>query len=344
MKRFEADALKNLMHAQMLENDVCPEAAFHISEALAQTSLRGVDSHGINLFPHYSRVSSTGRICPHPTFAIERQSASTAVFDAGHGYGHHAGAEAMQLAISLAKDTGIGAVVVKNSSHFAAAAYYGFMAAEQDFIGVSFTNANDTVMAFNATRPFFGTNPICVTAPMLSEGPFCLDMATAALAVNRLGNYKRTNTPLQPGLAFDQDGQPTIDPQLARFVAPCGGYKGFGLGMMVELFCGLLAGGPVATELIPIYQRLTDKRSISHFFMAIDISRFIDTLSFKTRLQKMADDIRALPRSSADTPVMIPGDPEKAYFIERSASGIPVDEPKYEEFLAVNPAFAKALM
>lgn len=344
MKKFESNTLKELMHSQMLENGVCPEAAFHVAEALTQTSLRGVDSHGINLFPHYSKISSTGRICTQPQFGIERQSASTAVFDAGHGYGHHAGAEAMRLAIDLAGNTGIGAVVVKNSSHFAAAAYYGFMAAERDYIGVSFTNANDTVMAFNATKPFFGTNPICVTAPMLSEGPFCLDMATAALAVNRLGNYKRTNTPLQPGLAFDQEGRPTIDPQMARFVAPSGGYKGFGLGMMVELFCGLLAGGPVATELIPIYQKIGEKRSVSHFFMAIDISRFIDLLSFKTRLQKMADDIRALPRSCPDTPVMIPGDPEKAFFLERSVSGIPVDEPKYGEFLAVNPAFATALM
>lgn len=344
MKRFDAVPLKQLMHAQMLENGVCADAAFHVAEALTQTSLRGVDSHGINLFPHYSRVAHTGRICKNPTFTVSQQGSCTAVFDAGHGYGHHAGAEAMRLAVSMAKGNGMGAVVVKNSSHFAAAAYYGFMAAEQDHIGLAFTNANDTVMAYGATKPFFGTNPICMVVPMLTEGPFCLDMATAALAVNRLGNYKRTNTPLEPGLAFDKDGRPATDPQAACFVAPCGGYKGFGLGMMVELFCGMLADGPVATELIPIYQRLDAQRSISHFFVSIDIARFIDPLRFKTRLQKMAEDIRALPRSHPDVPVMIPGDPEKAAFQERSASGIPVDEPKYQEFLAVNPVFAEALL
>jgi ureidoglycolate dehydrogenase (NAD+) len=237
----------------------------------------------------------------------------------------------------------MGAVAVKNSTHFASAAYYALRAAERDHIGFAFTNANDMVIAANALKPFFGTNPVCVAAPMHGEAPFCLDMATSAFSVNRLKNYRRVQKPLPEGMAFDTEGQPTTDAAKACFVGPVGGYKGFGLGMMVELLCGLLTGGPTATEITPIYASLSARRRLSHFFMALDIARFSDAALFKTRLRDMAAAIRSLPRADAAVPVMIPGDPEKNTFRIRIREGIPVDEPKFAEYMAVNPDFAEAL-
>ncbi len=344
MKHFDGSKLKELMREHLRRRGVCEGAVFHMPEALVQASLRGVDSHGINLFPHYCTVAETGRIEKNPVFTLEETGASTAVLDAGHGYGHHAGAEAMAHAVALAKKTGIGAVAVKESTHFAAAFYYAFLAAKKECIGFAFTNANDMVIATNATKPFFGTNPVCMAAPMLGEEPFCLDMATSALSINRLTNCRRTGTQLAPGLAFDADGLPTTDPARGRFVGPVGGYKGFGLGMMVELLCGLLTGGPAATEIEPIYGDLAKRRHLSHFFMALDISRFSDATAFKQRLAAMAAAIRALPRADEAVPVMVPGDPEKAACERRCREGIPLDGPKVDEYLALSPDFARALL
>ncbi len=344
MKAFRHEPLKKLIYAALERAGVCEPACFHVSESVIQTSLRGIDSHGINLFPHYHTVVHTGRINKEPRFSHERTGASVALFNADDGFGHHAGAEAMRLAVALARETGIGAVSVRHSSHFGAAAYFGFIAAENDMVGLSFTNAPTAVLAYNSAHPFFGTNPVCVVAPMRDEGPFCLDMATSSMPTNKLVNYKRTNTPLEPGWAFDMQGSMTTDPQAAAYVGPYGGYKGFGLAMMVEVFCGMFAGGPVASELVPILKQLDVKRSLSQFFVALDISRFQDVTAFKARLQDLTNTIRNLPCSREDVPVMIPGDPEKRTLEKRKVDGIPIDDLMYEKFLAIDPAFAEALV
>ncbi len=343
MRAFNAEPLKRRIFANLEKIGVCQGGCYHVSEAVIQTSLRGVDSHGINLFPHYYSVVLSGRINRDPRFSHERTCASVAVFNADDGFGHHAGAEAMLLAVEIARETGVGVVSVTHSSHFGAAAYFAFMAAERDMMGLSFTNAPSSVLAYNASIPFFGTNPICCAVPMRDEGPFCLDMATASMPTNKLVNYQRTNTPLQPGWAFDEQGKMTLDPQAAACVGPYGGYKGFGLAMMVEIFCGMLAGGPVAAEMVQFMEELHKRRSLSQFFVALDIARFQDIAAFKARLQTLAGTIRSLPRSDGNVPVMIPGDPEKLALAKRKVSGIPVDAVMFEKFLAIDEGFASDL-
>jgi LDH2 family malate/lactate/ureidoglycolate dehydrogenase len=87
---------------------------------------------------------------------------------------------------------------------------------------------------------------------------------------------------------------------------------------------------------------LTESRNISHCFMAIDVAAFVDRAAFARRLRALAERIRALtPRDAPG--VMVPGDPEKRAFSERSLKGIPIDDDRYAELMAVSPDFAKAL-
>jgi ureidoglycolate dehydrogenase (NAD+) len=343
VRLFNPTALKKLLHAVLARNGVCGEACFHVSEAVVQASLRGVDSHGVGLFPHYHAALKAGRINARPHFTQTRAGPSAIVFDADHGFGHHAGAVAMQAAVDAAKESGVGAVSVKHSSHFGAAAYYALPAARQDCIGLCFTNTNDSVLAYNATKPFFGTNPVCLAAPMADEDPLTLDMATSVLSMHAVRSRLRTGGLLAPGQGYDADGKETRDPAAVRCLGPIGGYKGFGLGMMVELLCGVLSGGPVGPEIIPIGERLDTPRCLSQFFMAVDISRFHDPRMFAQRLQSIADAVRALPRVDPDVPVMIPGDPEKHCLRQRLVTGIPVDDALYRSFLNVDAAFAGVL-
>ncbi|MDR1684990.1 MAG: Ldh family oxidoreductase [Desulfovibrio sp.] len=342
MRYFNPHALKKLLYAVLERNGVCEDACFHVSEAVVQASLRGVDSHGINLFPHYYTVLKAGRINASPRFTLVRTAPSTIIFDADHGFGHHAGAVAMQAAVDAAKKNGVGAVSVKHSSHFGAAAYYALSAARQGCLGLCFTNTNDSVLAYNATKPFFGTNPVCLAAPMAEEDPLTLDMATSVISMNAVRNCLRASAFLAPGQAYDADGKETRDPAAARCLGPVGGYKGYGLGMVVELLCGMLSGGPVGPEIIPVGERLDTPRCLSHFFTAVDITRFQDPNAFAQRLQDVADSVRSLPRVDADVPVMIPGDPEKRTFRQRIVSGIPVDDVLYRALSDIDPAFAGA--
>lgn len=341
MKLIPWQPLSELMKETLRKKQVNETSLHHCVESLIQTSLRGVDSHGINLFPHYCRAVDGGRINKNPQFKIEQKASSAAVMHADDAFGHHAGAYAIDLAIEKAGKTGMFAIGVTDSSHFGAAAYFALRAANKNMIGWSFTNADALVKAHSAREAFFGTNPICFTAPMANEEPFCLDMATSLVSWNKIKNYRLRNDELPVGWAYDEKGNMVTNAHDARSLRPSGDYKGFGLGMMVDILCAVLTGGIISKDLLPMFSSpIEARRKISHFFMVMDISKFTEVNSFKSNLQSMADRIRMMQPLSDDE-VMVAGDPEKKSFAHRSIHGIPVEEIVWQEYVQANPDFAK---
>lgn len=342
---LNSKVLSDVMKQVLEELDVNNVSIKHVVDSLIQTSLRGVDSHGINLFPHYCRAIKSKRINKNPNIKVNQTGASSAIVDADHGFGHHAGAISMNYAVELAQKTGIAAVNVKNSTHFGAAAYFGFFATDNDCLGFAFTNADALLKSFGSPEAFFGTNPICFTAPLKDEQPLCLDMATSLVSWNKLMNNKRQNLDVPNNWAFDVKGKSITDPNLATSLNPIGGYKGYGLAMMVDILCGILAGSLTSKDILPMYTSpINEKRYISHFFMALDINKYFEIDKFKQKLQDVVDRLRCLPSLDNEKPVMVPGDPEKEFYEIRIKEGIPIDEMRYEELLAISNIFSEAII
>ena len=341
MPRLDAQTLQTLILEHLQATGVSEASAQHVASATVSTSLRGVDSHGINLVPHYVRAVQGGRINGQPRITVEATGPSAARVDADHAFGHHAGAHAMDVAMDAAAQTGVGIASVRNSTHFGAAAYFALRAPPRGMLGLAFTNADALVKAFNARTSFFGTNPVCFTAPLADEDPLCLDMATSRVAWNRVKEKRLAGATLPPGWACDANGEPTTVAEDARSLEPAGDYKGFGLGMMVEVLCSLLSGGPSALDLLPMYTApLSSKRHISHCFMAVDVARFVPVEQFSARLQNLVTAVRQLPSSGAA--VMVPGDPEKLAARTRTVDGIPISETTWREFLELQARFKEA--
>lgn len=297
-----------------------------VVKSLVETSLRGVDSHGIHLIPHYLKAVVLGRINKNPKFVLEKRGASVANLDADHAFGINAGIEAIKVSIKMAKKTGVGAVAVKNSSHFGAAATFGLLAAREDMLGMCFTQTAAQVIPFGGKRPFLGTNPICFCAPIEKEEPFCLDMATSQVAWNKILVYKASRKNLPEGWAADALGKPTVDWRKAVSLLPIGNYKGYGLALMVEILCSMLTGMNFGPHLKKMYPVDGKKRKLGHFFMAVDIGRFIKISVFKKRMRKLFDELRNEPSRSKNKPVLVPGDPEKIIYKERIKKGIPISK------------------
>ena len=337
--------LAEVMHGILEELKVSRESIHHLISSLIQTSLRGVDSHGINLFPYYCHAIEAKRINKNPKMIFTPRGETVGVIDADHGFGHHAAAIAMDQAVIFAKSMGIGAVSIKNSTHFGAAAYFGLRAANQDCIGFVFTNADALVKVFGSNEAFLGTNPICFTAPLEKEEPFCLDMATSIVSWNKIKNFQRENKTIPINWAFDEHGKSVNDSNKARTLSPIGEYKGYGLGLMIDILCGILAGSPIGKDILPMFRYPLDatKRYISHFVMAIYIGKFIETYRFKERLQENVDRLRNLKALQQDEKVMVAGDPEKKHYSKRINEGIPLDDIKYKEFLSLSVDFSKAV-
>lgn len=302
-----------------------------VVDGLVDTSLRGVDSHGIRLIPHYIGALELGRINKNPKFVFVKTAPSCGIFDADYGFGIAAGCQAMKKAVRLARLTGIGAVSVKNSSHFGAAAIYTLLAASNDMVGLATTNVDSLVVPYGGKRPYLGTNPICFAAPMAGEEPFCLDMATSKSPWNKILLYRGQGKKLDEDWAVGQNGKVTLDPQKAIGLTAIGGYKGFGLALVVEILSSLISGMPYGRKIVPMYPLDKRRRNLGHFFMAIDIGRFLKVDIFKQRLKMLCNDLRKEPPIMKTQPVMVAGDPEKKAYRTRIKKGIPISNFDVEE-------------
>ncbi|HRN50762.1 MAG TPA: Ldh family oxidoreductase [Anaerolineales bacterium] len=323
--RVPADALRQFAERAFVTAGVEAQVAQQTARALWLTSLRGVDSHGMRLLPHYIASIEGGRLNPTPNFVFEQTAASTGRLDADHGLGHAAGMQAMRHAIQLAKEAGVGFVSVYNSSHCGALATYALEACEHDMLGMAYTHATARMRTPNGRRAFLGTNPICFAAPMANEEPFCFDSAPTPFSFNKVKQYRQQGVQLPPDVAADKDGYMTQDPNAAEQLLPIGDYKGFGLSLMVDILCGLLTGMPVGGEVSNMFgDPLSKKRYLGHFFGAIRIDAFEDVATFKTRMQKLADDLRSEPALDTSIPMQVAGDPEKRTQQDYAANGIPL--------------------
>jgi ureidoglycolate dehydrogenase (NAD+) len=324
--RYQPTAVYEFIEKALLKSGVGESSAKPTAKGLWQASLRGVDSHGIRLLPHYLKVIMGGRINPNPEFRFEQTSPSTGRLDGDHGFGHAAGIRAMRHAIALAREAGSGHVAVCHSNHCGSMAYFALEACHEDMIGTAYTNASPNMRSANASTKFFGTNPICLAAPMASEGPFCYDGATTLMSANKIRVYSDRGLELPPGCGADQHGNETTVPDQVDQLLPMGDYKGFGFAMMVDIFCGLLTGMPTGDAVSDMFKDpFSKKRHLGQFYGALRIDAFEKCERFKARLQDMADRIRRQPRQHPDVAVQIPGDPEKAHQADREAHGIPID-------------------
>ena len=338
-KKFKQTLIKVLLDKGININIINP-----LVNSLIETSLKGVDSHGINLFPYYYQEISLNRVNVNPKLKFTQNSNAVATLDATNTLGHYVGEKSIKKAIQIAKKNGVGIVSVKNSTHFGAAGYFTNLAAKKGMIGLSFTNTEALINAFNSTERFFGTNPFCFSAPIEGEDPYCLDMATSVIPWNKVKNHQRQNQPLEQGWAYDNKGLPTVDPHKAFSLTNIGGYKGFGLSMVIEILCSGLTLGPLSKDILPLYDsKIDSERQISHFFMAINISDFVDSDLFNLYMKNMVTRIRQLPSSSSEK-VMVAGDKEKSKLEQRTTKGIPIDDVKFNEFISISPLFKSTLL
>jgi ureidoglycolate dehydrogenase (NAD+) len=334
-----AKKVQQFLTQLFIKADLLPNHASQVAEGLVNTSLRGVDSHGIRLAPHYIKEIIAGRINTRPTFTFHKTAAGAGSLNAHHSLGIPAGIFAIGQCIKLAKKTGIAAVAVKDSSHFGAAALYALRAAKQGFIAFAFTHTERLVVPFGAKRPVLGTNPICAAVPCLGEDPICLDMSTTNMTWNKLQMFKAAKAPIPAGWALNKEGKETLDYRAAEFLTPIAGYKGYGLGLIVEILSGVLAGGKLGPELTPMSPINSKKRELGHFFMVINIAAFDSPKRFERRMKSLVTILRRQEPAKGTRKVLVAGDPEKIMFQKRSKAGIPVADSLLEEFNVLSTQF-----
>lgn len=296
-----------------------------VATGLCETSLRGVDSHGVRLLPHYVRSAVSGRKNPNPEYRFAKPFAGIGHLDADNAFGHAAGMKAIDLGIEIARSQGLAAIAVSNSSHPGAMASMALRAARQGFAAFAFTHADSLVLSHNGTRPYFGTNPICFAVPRKEQDPYCLDMASSVIPWNRLLIHRNNGLPLPQGVAADAHGEVTTDPHEASCLIPTGAYKGYALASMVEVLCGVYTGMAFGRSILAMYGApMAEPRRLGQFYMVMRVDGVVGASEFAERMQQITDEVRAEPSRPGER-VMLPGDKELQEAKRRRVEGVPLD-------------------
>ena len=320
--------------ARVLEKvGVAPADAVIVADVLVAADLRGIESHGVARLESYyvSRIRA-GQIDPTPTLSTVRETATSLLIDAGNGLGHPVSKRTMERLLDKAAVSGAAFGAVRNSNHYGIAGYYAMMALDRDMIGIASTNTVRYGAPTYGRDLLLGTNPLAFAIPAKEEPAFVLDFATTTVPKGKLEVYTRKEKQLNPGWAIDENGFETLDPKIALKGAllPLGGYgvdngghKGYGLGLLVDILCGVLSGGAFGAGL-PLPTDGPQPGKISHFFAAFKIDGFRDPAQFKA---DMDTELRAF-KNSAKAPgqerIYVAGEIEVEKTAYNRKHGVPI--------------------
>jgi L-2-hydroxycarboxylate dehydrogenase (NAD+) len=306
--RVPVKKLVDFMHEALEAMGIPAEDAKIIADVVITSDLWGIASHGIAHLKMYHERIKAGLQLPVTRWSMVKDTPTTAVVDGGNGMGMVVGYNAMKIAIEKAQQYGIGAVAVRNSSHYGVAGYYPRMALKEGKVGLSMTNAHPSIAPTFGVTPMLGTNPIAIAVPTDEPFPFLFDAATAVVTRGKIEVAARANKPIPAGWVISHDGTPVTDTrtlieQMNKDQAALmpiggigellGGHKGYGLATMVEIFSAAFQNGAYLSQLHdkdaqgnPHFLR------IGHFFMAINVENFLPLAEFKKITGDMMRELR----------------------------------------------------
>ena len=334
-----------------------PEADARLcSDVLLESDRRGIESHGCNRFkPIYIDRIKAGILNPVTKVDIIKETPTTAVLDANDGMGMVASKKAMDMCIEKAHKYGMGMVAVRNSSHYGIAGYWTGLAAKENMIGISGTNARPSVAPTFGVENMLGTNPLTFSMPTDEPFPFTLDCATSVIQNGKIEYYARINHDTPKGLVISREGEELTDSAeilkkirsqqaalapLGGFGETTGGYKGYGYSTVVEILSAALQSG--------LFLKALDGKDeegkirpyhLGHFFIAIDTEAFMGAEAFKKTCGDILRDLRGSEKAPGQERIYTAGEKEYDVWMYRKDKGVPVTEAVQKEFIGLRDEF-----
>jgi len=310
-----------------------------VAKSLVDGNLAGYDSHGMMRIPQYIDQIAKGQILPGAEFEVLREGPSLLAVDGHWGAGQAQAARMMQRLMAKANESGVAVGTMIQSAHIGRLGEYCETATAAGLVAMIMVNnhgAARRVAPPGGKAPRLSTNPIAVGIPNGDE-PIVMDFGTCMIAEGKVRVMKFAKERCPEGLLLDSDGRPTTDPNdlyadPPGTILPLGGsqaYKGFALGMMVEIFSGALSGGVCARE-VPINQL-----GNCVFMMVLDPAHFGGAQHFASEVSSLIEFVRGCPRVEGVDEITLAGDPERRTVARKLSEGIDFDEGNWEKITAL---------
>jgi LDH2 family malate/lactate/ureidoglycolate dehydrogenase len=325
--RVEFDRLRGFIAQAFLAVGMRERDAEAIARLMAEADLQGSDGHGaIRLAPYLKRVRAGG-VNLHPEIRIVRERAAMALLHGDNGMGHLVMKRAAELAIAKARNAGVAWVGAQWSNHAGPASLYARMAMDEGMVGLYFAvgNANH-LPPWGGLDMLLSTNPIAVAVPAGEEPPIVLDMATTVAAYGKVKAKAAKGESMPEGWMIDREGKPLTDPRRAAegFLLPIGGYKGYGLAMIVGLLAGTLNGAAMGSDVIDFNADIATPTNTGQAIMAIDPAAFGEPGEFHASVDRLVRALRASERMPGVDRIWMPGEQSHERRIAYARDGIPI--------------------
>ena len=348
-KEIKTEKLKEFCIKIFCSYGLSAEESGIVTDVLLRADLYGIESHGVQRLIRYHNEVRAGMFDVQGKPEIIHESPISAVIDAHKTMGQLAGVKAMNLAIEKARNHGCGMVSVRNSNHYGIAGYYSNMAAEQDLIGICMTNSEAIAVPTFGREAMIGTNPIAVAMPAEPVN-FSYDAATTVVPRGKLEVYNKNNKAMPEQWALDAAGNISTNAGEVLYniihkagggIAPLGGvgelfggHKGYGFGIIVDLFTAVFSGGLTSN-----YVNTTPGlNGICHCFIAIDYGIFGNKAEIKRRVSVFLQELRDSKKAEGQNRIYTHGEKEKEMMEVRLNGTIPVNEKTYKELLDIAAA------
>ncbi|HHX45241.1 MAG TPA: Ldh family oxidoreductase [Chloroflexi bacterium] len=308
------------------------DGACQVATSLVENNLMGHDSHGVLRVGWYVDAILTGRVNPKAAIRIERESATTALVDGGSNFGQLVARQAMDIAISKAREHDLGLVATHHCGHTGRMGEYSVQAAEQGFVGMVFGSGSapgGIVAPYLGTGRLLNTNPTSWAVPAATHPPVFLDFATSVVAQGKIQAAIDKGVSIPEDWLLNAEGKPTTDPNDQRnggVLLPFGRHKGYCLSFLIEILCGGLSGavcGPLAAY-CPDYATL---------FLAINIEAFQPLDEFRQMVDDMVAAAKAVRKAEGVDEILVPGEPEWRTREQRLRDGLQLPDATWERIV-----------
>jgi len=323
---FDPPRLQELVTGLFAAAGLEAQDAAVAADILVTADLRGVWSHGVARVPMYLARLRSRTATPRPSIHIARVAPAVASIDGDDGLGLVVAPRAMQEAITIAQEAGIGLVGVRRSGHFGAAGYYTRQATAAGCIGMVFTNASPALPPWGAAKPFFGTSPFAFGAPAPADATFQIDMAMSRVARGKLKFAAARGESIPEGYALDPEGRPTTDGNaaFAGTMLAFGEHKGAALAWMMDILGGVFTGAGYGGDVANPFEDLDRYQQTGHVFLAFRADLFMPADAFAARMADLDRRAKELPRAAGVDEILSPGEPEQRSERAYRQRGIPL--------------------
>ena len=320
MAYFSKDQARDLAYEKLRKSGCSDSNLQGITDGILDAELSGIKSHGFHYLPIYCNHLKIGKINGKSKSSLDKISSAAIKINADNGFAHSAINLGFQSLFDMCLQTGIASMSIYNSYNCGVLGFHTKRIAEKGFVGLGFTNAPASIAPVGGMKAVVGTNPFSLSVPLDGQAQIIIDQSASVVAKSEISVRAKTGEPIPEGWAFDNEGKVTTNAQeaLKGTMAPSGGYKGFGNGLLVEIFTACIAGGNLGTQASSFAGEDGGPPSTGQFFIAIDAEKF--NSNYKESIKNLINSI------TEQSGARLPGSKRQAAFQQNQNQEIEISE------------------